>query len=59
MDHQNRLASLLRDIRQHNTAETCQLLRDIADELETGFAESEQCPDESMAMEFNSMWEDR
>lgn len=55
------LASLLQSIRQKATSEFCQMLRDIADELESDLESEplEEMVDDSMALEFDAIWQDR
>lgn len=53
------LAPLLRTLRQKATSEVCQMLRDIADELEVESEPLETMQEDSILLEFDALWADR
>lgn len=54
------LATLLQSMRQQATANFCQMLRDIADELEVESEPFEEYGQEdSIMLEFDAVWADR
>lgn len=61
LDKNGILASLLQSIRQKATSEFCQMLRDIADELESDLESEplEEMVDDSITLEFDALWADR
>lgn len=59
LDKNGILASLLKTMRQQATANFCQLLRDIADELECDSEPLEEMVNDSIMLEFDAMWQDR
>ena len=61
LDKNGILSDLLKSMRQQATANFCQLLRDIADDLESDLESEplEEMVDDSMALEFDQVWNDR
>lgn len=59
LDKNGILSDLLKSMRQQATANFCQLLRDIADDLEAESEPLEEMVDDSIAFEFDAMWQDR
>ena len=55
------LSDLLKSMRQQATANFCQLLRDIADDLESDLESEplEEMVDDSITLEFDAIWQDR
>lgn len=53
------LYPLLKTMRQQATANFCQLLRDIADDLEVESEPFEEMQEDSIMLEFDAMWQDR
>lgn len=53
------LYPLLKQLRQQATANFCQLLRDIADDLEAESDSIDEMVDDSIAFEFDAIWQDR
>lgn len=53
------LLPILRQMRQQSAASFAQMLRDIADELETEPEEIEDYQDNSLVAEFDSVYTDR
>lgn len=61
LDKNGILAGLLKSMRQQATANFCQMLRDIADELECDLESEplEEMVDDSITLEFDAVWQDR
>jgi len=60
LDKNGTLASLLQSMRQQATANFCQLLRDIAAELEVESEPLEEYGrEDSILLEFDAVWLDR
>lgn len=59
IDKNGILASLLQSMRQRATSEFCQMLRDIADELDVESEPLEEMQEDSILLEFDAVWSDR
>jgi len=59
IDKNGILASLLQSMRQKAASEVCQMLRDIADELECDSEPLEEMQEDSLMLEFDAVWMDR
>lgn len=59
IDKNGILVSLLQSMRQKATLEVCQMLRDIADELECESEPIETMQEDSIMLEFDAVWLDR
>lgn len=59
LDKNGVLLDLLRTLRQRAASEVCQMLRDIADELECESEPLEEMQEDSILLEFDAVWADR
>lgn len=59
LDKNGVLPGLLRTLRQRATSEFCQMLRDIADELDVESEPLEEMQEDSIMLEFDAVWSDR
>ena len=59
LDKKGVLSDLLRALRQKAASEVCQMLRDIADELECDSEPLEEMQEDSIMLEFDAVWADR
>lgn len=59
LDKNGILFDLLKSMRQKATSEFCQMLRDIAGELEVESEPLEEMQEDSILLEFDAVWADR
>lgn len=59
IDKNGVLLDLLRPLRQRAASEVCQMLRDIADEIDVESEPLETMQDDSIVLEFDAVWIDR
>lgn len=59
LDKNEVLSDLLRTLRRRAASEVCQMLRDIADELEVKSEPLEEMQEDSILLEFDAIWVDR
>ena len=59
LDKNRILASMLQSMRQKAASEVCQMLRDIAGELDVESEPLEEMQEDSILLEFEALWADR
>lgn len=59
LDKNGILVSLRQSLRQRAASEVCQMLRDIADELEVESEPLEEMQEDNIMVEFEALWADR